>query len=250
MGEYEVKLQNQPVDISGAFGRQANQFFVGERTEGFDAGSGRILWKSLSLKQRVSYHQLTLQFEDYKVWEDTPPGEYEDDQIRPFSLSFVTPRTVRLRAAARPDSIRERESLMLVGESGSDGSWRVSDGEYSSTYAGWIGSVRVEHDPLHFEFRDASGRLLTRTNHPPTLVASSTRGPHPSHSAQRFEPAPARRGQLLAPSGREALGGREVLHAPGQARPEDGPLHVRSLCLEREGEGYALREDPPGGRVN
>jgi hypothetical protein len=166
MGEYEVKLQNQPVDISGAFGRQANQFFVGERTEGFDAGSGRILWKSLSLKQRVSYHQLTLQFEDYKVWEDTPPGEYEDDQIRPFSLSFVTPRTVRLRAAARPDSIRERESLMLVGESGSDGSWEVSDGEYSSTYAGWFGSVRVEHDPLHFEFRDASGRLLTRTNHP------------------------------------------------------------------------------------
>ena len=60
MGEYEVKLQNQPVDISGEFGRQANHFFVGERTEGFDAGLGRILWKSLSLKQRVSYHQLRL----------------------------------------------------------------------------------------------------------------------------------------------------------------------------------------------
>ena len=30
--------------------------------------------------------------------------------------------------------------------------------------------------------------------------------------------------------------------------PEDGEL--RSLRLEREGEGYALREDPLGGRVN
>ncbi len=168
MGEYEAKLQNQPVDISGEFGRQANHFFVGERTEGFDAASasGKILWKSLSLKQRVSYHQLTLQFEDYKVWEDTPPGEYEDDQILPFSLSFVTPRTVRLRVAARPDSMRERDSLMLVGEPGSDGSWEMSDDENSTIYKNRFGSVRVEHDPLHFEFGDASGRLLTRTNHP------------------------------------------------------------------------------------
>ena len=168
MGEYEVRLQNQPVDISGEFGSQANHFFVGERTEEFDAASasGKILWKGLSLKQRVSYHQLTLQFEDYKVWEDTPPGEYEDDQSLPFSISFVTPRTVRLRAAARPDSMGDRGSLMLVGRPGSDGSWETVDDGDSTTYAGRFGSVRVEHDPLHFEFRDASGRLLTRTNHP------------------------------------------------------------------------------------
>ena len=53
MGEYEVRVQNQPVDISGKFGRQANHFFVGERTEDFDpaSASGKILWKSLSLKQ-------------------------------------------------------------------------------------------------------------------------------------------------------------------------------------------------------
>ena len=253
MGEYEVKLQNQPVDISGEFGNQANHFFVGERTEEFDAASasGKILWKGLSLKQRVSYHQLTLQFEDYKVWEDTPPGEYEDDQILPFSLSFVTPRTVRLRAAARPDSIRERESLMLVGESGSDGSWEVSDGEYSSTYAGLIrfregrarpaalrvqGRLRAAPDPHEPPLR----RLGRRQLEAHTLLVR----------AQRFEPAPARRGQLLAPSRREALRGRGVLRAPGQARPEDGPLHVRSLRLEREGDGYVLREDPLGGRVN
>ena len=110
MGEYEVKLQNQPVDISAEFGRQANHFFVGQRTEEFDAASasGKILWKSLSLKQRVSYHQLTLQLEDYEVWEDLPPGEYEDDRPLPFDLSFVSPRTVRLRLAARPEGSPRR----------------------------------------------------------------------------------------------------------------------------------------------
>jgi alpha-D-xyloside xylohydrolase len=167
MGEYEANLQNQPVDISGEFSRQANHFFVGERTESFDpaSASGEILWKSHSLKQRVSYHQLTLQMEDYKVWEDTPPGEYEDDQVLPFSIAFVTTRTVRLRMPARPASMGKRESLMLVGEPGSDDSWEMEDDEGSTTYAGAFGSLRIEHDPLHFVFRDASGRLLTRTNH-------------------------------------------------------------------------------------
>jgi len=168
MGEYEATFQNQPVDISGEFSRQENHFFVGDRTESFDpaSASGKILWKSHSLKQRVSYHQLTLQLEDYKVWEDTPPGEYEDDQTFPFSIAFVTPRTVRLRVPVRPASMGKRESLMLVREPGSDdSSWEMNDDGDFTTYASGFGSLRVEHDPLHFEFRDASGGLLTRTNH-------------------------------------------------------------------------------------
>ena len=104
MKEYGAALQNQPVDVSEEFSKQQNHFLVGSKVSEFDpdAASGKILWKGLALKQRVSYHQLTLQFEDYKVWEDTPPEEYEDEQALPCLLSFVTPRTVRLRMAARP----------------------------------------------------------------------------------------------------------------------------------------------------
>lgn len=168
MGDYGAILQNQPVDMSREFARQTNHYFLGERVEGFDpvSGSGEILWKSLSLKQRVSYHQLTLQFEDFKLWEDTPPGEYEDDQIYPFSISFVTPRTLRLRVVARPPNTRDGgASLMLDGEPGADDSWTVNGDGERTTYSGPFGSVVVERDPLHFEFRDASGRLLTRTQH-------------------------------------------------------------------------------------
>jgi hypothetical protein len=79
MKEYEAALQNQPVDVSEQFTKQQNHFFVGSVVRGFDpdTASGEILWKGLSLKQRVSYHQLTLEFEDYKVWWDTPPEERE-----------------------------------------------------------------------------------------------------------------------------------------------------------------------------
>jgi alpha-D-xyloside xylohydrolase len=100
MKEYEAVFQNQPVDVSEEFDNQQNHFFVGSKVPEFDpdTASGKILWKGLALKQRVSYHQLTLQFEDYKVWWDTPPDEYEDEQTLPFSLSFVSPKTWRRTA--------------------------------------------------------------------------------------------------------------------------------------------------------
>jgi alpha-D-xyloside xylohydrolase len=167
MKEYEAALQNQPVDVSEEFTKQHNHFFVGSVVQEFDpnTASGEILWKGLALKQRVSYHQLTLQFEDYKVWEDTPPEEYEDEQALPFSLSFVTPKSVRLRLAARTRGIHDEPSLMFAGPPPTDdSSWEMSEAESRTTYEGPFGSVSVDTDPVRFEFRDASGRLLTRTH--------------------------------------------------------------------------------------
>jgi alpha-D-xyloside xylohydrolase len=165
--EYEAAFQNQPVDISEEFTKQQNHFFVGSVVREFNpqTASGEILWRGLSLKQRVSYHQLTLQFEDYKVWEDTPPKEYEDEQALPFSLSFVSPKTVRLRLAARPRPTCDEPSLMFaVSPPTGDPSWEMSEAESRTTYKGPFGSLSVEKDPVRFEFRDASGRLLTRTH--------------------------------------------------------------------------------------
>src|SRR5918997_4535408 len=167
MKEYGAALQNQPVDVSEEFARQRNHFFVGSKVQDFDpdTASGKLLWRGLALKQRVSYHQLTLQFEDYKVWEDTPPEEYEDEQALPFSLSFVTPRTVRLRMAARPQMYPDGPSLMLDGNPPSDASsWETTDAGSSTVYEGPFGSVTVTKDPARFEFRDASCRLLTQTH--------------------------------------------------------------------------------------
>src|SRR5918912_993957 len=114
MGEYEAELQNQPVDVSEEFAKQQNHFFIGSKVLEFDPSlaSGTMLWKGLSLRQRVSYHQLTLQFEDYKLGEEHPPGEYEDEQELSFSISFVSPRTARLRLAARPGAYPGEPSLM------------------------------------------------------------------------------------------------------------------------------------------
>jgi alpha-D-xyloside xylohydrolase len=97
--------------------------------------------------------------------EDTPPEEYEDEQALPFSLSFLSPKTVRLRLAARPRRTCDEPSLMFaVPPPTCDPSWEMSEAESRTTYEGSFGSVSVEKDPVRFEFGDASGRLLTRTH--------------------------------------------------------------------------------------
>jgi alpha-D-xyloside xylohydrolase len=171
MKEYEALLQNQPVDVSEQFTSQHNHYFVGTAVRELDTDpasgsvSGEILWKGISLKQRVSYHQLTLEFEDYKVWWDTPPGEYDDQQALPFSLSFVSPRCARLRCAARAHGIRDEPSLMLDGSPPVDAaSWEPRGAGSSTVYEGPFGSVGIDRDPVRFQFREASGRLLTGTH--------------------------------------------------------------------------------------
>ena len=103
MSEYAVNFQNQPVDVSEEFSKQESHFFLGSKVEEFDrpSATGKILWKSMARKQRVSYHQVTLPLEDYRVWRDVPPDEYQDDRDLPFSISFITPKTVSLRLAAQ-----------------------------------------------------------------------------------------------------------------------------------------------------
>jgi alpha-D-xyloside xylohydrolase len=164
---FDRELENRPLDPSEEFSKQYNHFFLAQELAEFDlrSASGKIRWEGFSLEQRVSYHQVTLPFAQGKSWKDSPPSEYDDAQDFPFSLSFVTPRTVRLRLAARPQELPEEGSLMLDGEPPTDDSWEPGNDCSSATYEGRYGSVVIEFDPFHVEFRDATGGLLTRTLH-------------------------------------------------------------------------------------
>ena len=86
----EITFQNDPVDPSAEFRKQHNHFFVAQRAERVDPdrAAGEVLWKRMSLVQRVSYHQVTLQLEDYAVWKDMPEEEYLDEQAFPFALDW------------------------------------------------------------------------------------------------------------------------------------------------------------------
>jgi alpha-D-xyloside xylohydrolase len=177
--DYDYPYLNQPSDVSEEFSRQENHFFIGTRLDEFDPenATGAIRWDRYTLRQRMSFNQVTpllektswgekgASFEDAKFAEEFPIGEYEKDHVLPFSLSFVSPRTVRLRLTTRPGPIQDEPSLMLDGEPPVSDAWGVSDDGSSTTYTSSRGSVVVERDPWHITFRDASGDLLTSTQH-------------------------------------------------------------------------------------
>jgi alpha-D-xyloside xylohydrolase len=177
--DYDYPYLNQPSDVSEEFARQENHFFVAMGLDEFDpeGATGTIRWDRYTLRQRMSFNQVTpllektswgemgSSFEDDKYAEEFPTGEYEKDHVLPFSLTFVSPRTVRLRLTTRPGPIRDESSLMLDGEPVTSDSWKVSDDGSCTTYRSNYGSVVVEHDPWHLEFRDAAGGPLTRTQH-------------------------------------------------------------------------------------
>jgi alpha-D-xyloside xylohydrolase len=162
----EITFQNDPVDPSVEFRKPHNHFFVAQRAERLepDRAAGDVLWKRMSLVQRVSYHQVTLQLEDYAVWEDMPPHEYADERACPFALDFVSPRCVRLRLASRPMRLGDGESIMLEGYEPGE-AWDREDDRERSTWRSEHGSISIRRDPWAIELRDAAGRVMTRTLH-------------------------------------------------------------------------------------
>jgi alpha-D-xyloside xylohydrolase len=161
----QVVFQNDPVDPSAEFRKQQNHFFVAGAASDVDpqTGRGELRWERRALEQRVSYHQVTLQLADLRLWRDMPEAEYREEQSFPFDVAFLGARALRLRVAARP-ALGRRDSPMLERcEPGRV--WEHDDDGACCTWRGRHGAVIVRREPWTVELRDARGRLLTRTNH-------------------------------------------------------------------------------------
>ncbi|HSV27388.1 MAG TPA: TIM-barrel domain-containing protein, partial [Sedimentisphaerales bacterium] len=95
-----------------------------------------------------------------------PSGEYEAFPSLPFSIQFVSSRTIRIRAASGFEARPDAESLMLSGGKAPSGKpWQLTEIDGSFRYTGPHGSVTVVKQPWRIELHDAAGNLLTRTRH-------------------------------------------------------------------------------------
>jgi alpha-D-xyloside xylohydrolase len=172
---------NQPPDVSQEFARFENTFFNAARVTEFDPVtlSGALEWRRAARQTRLAFGQITTPMDPVAAAPEFPP-DYEQNPILPFALHFVGPRTVRVRLTARGAKLREEPSLMLAGEVPVDTSWKMTRNSAATTYTSAVGcSVTVTHDPWHIEFRDASGRLLTRTQNLADTMALSNTDPTP-----------------------------------------------------------------------
>jgi alpha-D-xyloside xylohydrolase len=158
------QVLNDPVDVGQEFQRMEQVYFVGSKVAGFDvaAGRGTLQWDRYLRSTTLSFNKIDVTLGRGRGTE-FPGTEYDQDPVLPFSITFVSPRTVRLRFSTHAEMPRDADSLMLAGPVPSDKSWRVEQAAGVVTWTSAHGSVKLIKNPWHVEFYDASGRLLTRT---------------------------------------------------------------------------------------
>jgi len=159
-------LLSDLVDISADFHEYRNTFFLADKLTGFDpaTGSGALNWTRHQLIPRIAFSNMENNLRPFEG-STFPEGEYAINPALPFSIQFVSPRTVRIRLRTGPQLRAEEPSPMLVGEPPRDGSWKLARITGGYRYTSTFGSVTILENPWHIEFRDAQGRLLTKTNH-------------------------------------------------------------------------------------
>jgi alpha-D-xyloside xylohydrolase len=155
---------NDPVDVSQDFQRMENIYFVGSKVTDFNpaTGQGTLQWDRYLRSTTLSFNKIDVTLARGRATE-FPATEYEQDPQLPFSITFVSPRTVRLRFSTHAGALLDTPSLMLAGPVPRDNSWRVAQTADAVTWTSPYGRVRLVRDPWHIEFYDGAGRLLTRT---------------------------------------------------------------------------------------
>ena len=160
-------LLNEPIDLSKDFKDYTNTYFLADSLAAFNpqTGTGSVKWR------RAMYHpahafDYTQQALQRVPQNEFPAAEYAADPVLPFTLEFVSAKTVRLKMQTGTVVQQPEPSLMLVKDPLSKMSdWTYSKIKNGHQYKSAFGSVTVMENPWAIEFRDVKGKLLTKTHH-------------------------------------------------------------------------------------
>ena len=160
-------LVNEPVDISPDFRNFTNTYYFADSLSTFDpvSATGKIVYRRYEYGTRQAFDNMLATLHAVGA-NEFPTVEYAASPELPFTIEFISPRCIRIRMKTGFEAKPDEESLMLVnGKPPHDNSWKFSKIEGGYQYSNSFGSVIIKSMPWHVEFRDASGKLLTSTNH-------------------------------------------------------------------------------------
>ena len=159
-------LLNEPYDISGDFHDFTNTYYLADSLTDFvpENASGKIVYKRYEYFTRQAFNNMLGVLRPVRP-NEFPENEYATSPALPFKVSFVSPRTIRIRMASGPEFKADEPSLMLVnnGEIPDDSSWTYEKISIGHKYAGRFGSIIITENPWHILIYDAKGKLLTKT---------------------------------------------------------------------------------------
>jgi alpha-D-xyloside xylohydrolase len=162
----QLPLLNDPVDISGDFRDFTDLYYLADQLTDFDpaAGTGKITYQRSEYVTRQAFDNMLAMIKPVGL-NEFPEHQYAVNPSLPFSIQFVSPRTIRLRFTSGPQVHKPAGELMLAGAVPKDDSWKYEQAAGGHRYTSAFGSVTILENPWHIELRDAAGKLLTKTDH-------------------------------------------------------------------------------------
>ena len=111
-----LPLLNDPVDVSGDFRDFSNLYYLADKLADFDpaTGTGRIAYQRAEYFTRQAFDNMLAVIKPVGL-NEFPEDQYAVNPTLPFSVEFVSPRTVRIRATSGPQVHKQLEELMLAG---------------------------------------------------------------------------------------------------------------------------------------
>lgn len=164
----ETDMLNEPPDVSDAFRDFTNTFYLADELHNFDpeTASGEVIYKRHNLTTRQAFNNMLSGLTPVPA-NEFPTTEYEESPSLPFSIQFVSDRTVRIKMTSGPQFHGQEESLMLVNGTAPENraAWKYKKTQEGHEYTSQHGRLVITEKPWHIYIYDASGKLLTSTVH-------------------------------------------------------------------------------------
>jgi alpha-D-xyloside xylohydrolase len=162
----QLPLLNDPIDVSGDFRDLSNFYYLADQLSDFDpvTRTGTLVWQRAQYAVRHAFNNDLAIVTPAKP-DEFPENEYAANPGLPFAVDFISPRALRIRMTSGPQVHPPLPELMLAGPVPHDDSWQYTRVAGGYRYASQFGSLTILENPFHLEIRDASGKLLTKTDH-------------------------------------------------------------------------------------
>ena len=148
-----AQVLGDPVDVSQDFQKMENVYFVGSRVKSFDHVNrpGTLQWDRYLRNTTLSFNKIDVASRAARPLSFPAPNTIRILHL-PFSITFVSPRTVRLRMSTRSVPLNDGQSLMLAGPVPKDNSWKVEQNDREIIYKSANG--RSAHHQTTLAYRD------------------------------------------------------------------------------------------------
>jgi alpha-D-xyloside xylohydrolase len=163
-----TNVLNEPPDMSKDFVNYKNTYYLADELASFnpETGEGTIKYLRYNFATRQAFDNMLSRLVPAPA-NEFPTTEYAESPELPFSIEFISDRTIRIKTSSGPQFKKEEKSLMLInGKAPSNrDAWKYSKVAEGHKYTSSKGSVVITVKPWHVSIYDAKGKLLTSTLH-------------------------------------------------------------------------------------